>query len=451
MSERAEKLLERAQRLVDVVRAQARRAFVIEFTGTPKAGKSTTVATLASFFKVAGYRVHVLKERAAACPLPMKGHFFFNTWTTATMLAELLELFETDVDLMIIDRGLFDALVWLDLQTTREQITDQETRVFRDFVLLKRWRALTDTTILMKVDPREAMRRENLNQLVLRPPGGMMNVPALTQFNDALDRTSEEHGDQFGIRTFTSSARSNALSITTKIISDLLPQIEAWADPTIAVVDRELVTALFHERVFIHSTMARSALRSLARNVQWMRRSQAEKSTSKIQLVASAIHVFQNEVVVFERLPTDKKTKDYGRHLIYKNCHIEERLDGRRRRRSAPSLMRRAEDRLQQRIQDDLHLAVPPDFEFLGLSWNGSLKETKHLGMMFRVAILSEDVASHLQDKQFKKSGRSGALKSFRRHQIDLIREFKKYQFEPWSDYIVRNVNLMSAETRAER
>jgi len=63
----------RAKKLRELVRKQARRAFVVEFAGTPKAGKSTSVATIKQFFEQCGFRVHLLKERAADCPLPMKG------------------------------------------------------------------------------------------------------------------------------------------------------------------------------------------------------------------------------------------------------------------------------------------------------------------------------------------------------------------------------------------
>src|SRR5262249_6361833 len=76
-------LLERTRALLRILGKQPRRAFVLEITGTPKSGKSTAVATLQTFFKHAGYQVHLLRERAADCPLPMKGHFFFNAWTTA--------------------------------------------------------------------------------------------------------------------------------------------------------------------------------------------------------------------------------------------------------------------------------------------------------------------------------------------------------------------------------
>jgi pantothenate kinase len=68
----------------------AHRAFVIEFAGTPKSGKSTSVEAIRHFFARNGFRVHVLAERAAVCPIPMKGHLFFNTWCASSMLAELL-------------------------------------------------------------------------------------------------------------------------------------------------------------------------------------------------------------------------------------------------------------------------------------------------------------------------------------------------------------------------
>jgi hypothetical protein len=102
---RKNELKRRAEELLPIVRRQARRAFVVELAGTPKAGKSTSVATIKQFFKTCGFRVHLLKERAADCPLPMKGHFFFNSWTTATMLAEVLQTVDTDTDLLVVDRA----------------------------------------------------------------------------------------------------------------------------------------------------------------------------------------------------------------------------------------------------------------------------------------------------------------------------------------------------------
>jgi hypothetical protein len=138
----------------------AARAFVIEFAGTPKSGKSTAVEAIRHFFSRQQFRVHVLSERAAQCPIPMKGHLFFNTWCATSMLAELLENIETDTDIIIVDRGIFDALVWLLLQRERGELTDQEAEAIEAFLLLDRWRSLIDLSVVMSVDAEIAMKRE---------------------------------------------------------------------------------------------------------------------------------------------------------------------------------------------------------------------------------------------------------------------------------------------------
>jgi len=98
-----EQLRAEARQLHGILRRQARRPFVLEITGTPKAGKTTLITLLKDFLRECGWRVHVLEERAGLCPLPMKGHFFFNSWTTGAMLAGLLDATDRDDDLVILD------------------------------------------------------------------------------------------------------------------------------------------------------------------------------------------------------------------------------------------------------------------------------------------------------------------------------------------------------------
>src|SRR5216683_4994914 len=127
---RLEKQAEKVRSMLDL----AHRAFVIEFAGTPKSGKTTAVEAIRHFLSRQGFRVYVLAERAAVCPIPMKGHLFFNTWCASTMLAELLANVETETDIIIVDRGLFDALVWLTLQRQRHELTADEAQVIEAFL-----------------------------------------------------------------------------------------------------------------------------------------------------------------------------------------------------------------------------------------------------------------------------------------------------------------------------
>lgn len=430
-----EALMIRAQQLLQVIRAQARRAFVLELTGTPKAGKSTSVATLQTFFSQAGYQVHLLKERAADCPLPMKGHFFFNAWTTATMLAEVLETYEAMVDLLILDRGFFDALVWLELQNERGQVTDEEREVFANFVLLDRWRSLVDTTVIMRVEPEGALEREHSNQIVPRS-GSMMNPDSLAQFNKALAAVEAKYATKFDLISIDTTGAKGAVDTNVRLLAELLPRIERWADPDIAVVPREALVSLFGDRPYLHEPESSNALDALQSHVRFERRSVAEKNKDLVQFIAAGIHTHDSKgVVIFERDREDKKVEAYGRSKLWVGCHVEHD--------HGLPLLDLAKRGLLQRIQQDLHLARPPQLDFLGLAWDASQSESQHVGMMFRAPLASDDVAKHLENKQFKKMARSRKFRSVFKTPEEILRELEDLDLEPWSKYIVEVVRLV--------
>jgi hypothetical protein len=174
----------------------ASRAFVIEFAGTPKAGKTTSVEAVRHFFNRQGFRVHILIERASVCPIPMKGHLFFNTWCASTMLAELIATVDTETDLIIVDRGLFDALVWLTLQRQRGELTEREATVIEQFLLLDRWRSLIDLAVVMNVSAEEAIKRETGNRISSKP-GSIMNIPVLAALSNSVKETISLYREKF--------------------------------------------------------------------------------------------------------------------------------------------------------------------------------------------------------------------------------------------------------------
>jgi predicted NUDIX family phosphoesterase len=427
-----ELFLTRARELHGILRAQARRAFVIELTGTLKAGKSTSVVALQTFFKDAGYRVHLLKERAADCPIPMKGHFYFNAWTTVTMLAEVLETYETNVDLLILDRGFFDALVWLELQARRDQVTPEEKKVFSDFVLLERWRSLVDMTVIMKVEPSVALTREHQNQIVHRE-GSMMNPRALGEFNNALAHVAERYSQCFPISEIDTTKTQGVVETNLDLLGVLLPRIEAWADPKIAVVPRQAAIDVFGDSSFLHGDDARPALESLAGQVTFRKRSEAEQDKDVVQLLGAGVTAHEDGIMILERELRDKKAMEYGQHALWIGCHVD--ID-------SGDLLGGVATCLVRRIQQELHLATPSEPVFLGLAWDKNQTESQHFGVMFRIPVLNDYVAEHLENKQFKKMGRSGRIKSTFMKQEEIVRALAELDLEPWSYYMARNIKL---------
>ena len=159
-----EQLLKRLSGLAD----QKRRPLVIEFAGTPKAGKTSALNALAFFLKRSGLKVRVFQERASVAPISGKGTPAFNTWVTCATLLGLLEALEDErLDVFVLDRGLFDGLVWNDWQEATKRVTPEEAKVFRDFVLQSRWWKLVDILFVLHCRPAVAIAREYADQLTL--------------------------------------------------------------------------------------------------------------------------------------------------------------------------------------------------------------------------------------------------------------------------------------------
>jgi len=432
----APELLKEAEEVLRALRIGARRAFVLELTGTPKAGKTTTLSTLQGFFKAAKFRVETLKERAADCPLPMKGHFFFNAWTMCTMLAEVLANHETPVDILLVDRGFFDALIWLDLQHTRSQVTDSERKVFEDFVLLERWQRLVDFTIIMTTDPHKAMEREEASQLIPRA-GSMMNVPALTQFNEATSRTIERFGSKFRHVVIDTSNSTDAKQSCIRLLTEALPVLMQWANPLVEVVPRDVAESVFSGRHYLDQSEAHAALERLCQAAKPMHRVDAELDDHVVQIVVGGVPVrAKEELMVFKRDSKDEKSTAYGSRILWRGCHVEHT--------EKPTLTTLA-NAVSERLQSELHLRTELTPEIIGLASPGSeitegveSPDRKHLGVLFKVKV-SDDVAKSLHDKAFKKSGRGHPFTGQFRKQEDIIAEIDSLDLEPWSKHIVQN------------
>ena len=160
---------------------------VIEFAGSPKAGKSTTIDILAHFFKRMGFQVWAPTEGASKrTPYHLKRNLIaFNTWTLNYAISELLvAYFNVDhQDLIILDRGPYDSLAWLGLLKKQSEdenkLTDKEFEILRDFAVNTRWSALFSRVYLFECSVETSLARENESKLT-QEPGTAMNEAMLT-------------------------------------------------------------------------------------------------------------------------------------------------------------------------------------------------------------------------------------------------------------------------------
>lgn len=182
-----------------VRRSRRRKPLFVEFSGTPKAGKSTIISSLRLFLARNDFRPFVLTERASTCPIRSKVHPFFNVWTACATLIHMLDAGQPGQqrdDVVIMDRGLFDSLVWMRWLVDRGQLDDEERAAIERFITLDQWRKMIDVVFIMKVSPDIALTRE-FSGLVTLKPGSIMNKKTITEFNDALEATIVDYEVEF--------------------------------------------------------------------------------------------------------------------------------------------------------------------------------------------------------------------------------------------------------------
>src|SRR5690606_32366109 len=146
----------------------------------------TTINSLNIFLKRNGFKTVVLTERASVCPIRNKTHPFFNIWTLASAMSEIvkyLEQVDSRVDIIISDRGLFDALCWFEWLNTnpthRAPYLDSDSyKRLENFILMDMWLNYLDLVYIFQVKPQTSINREYAN-LLTEKRGSIMREPVL--------------------------------------------------------------------------------------------------------------------------------------------------------------------------------------------------------------------------------------------------------------------------------
>ena len=203
------------------------RPIFIEFSGTPKSGKSTCIDIVAHFFRRLEFRVLAPTEGASKrTPYYLKDDWVaFNTWSASYALTHIVEcLYSSEqYHLVILDRGLFDALAWFQLLLNRSEITPSDCDRVHNFLLIEKWRSAIDYVFLFTADPATSLERENQHKLV-DEPGRAMNPQSLEELNRAYASVQEGFKDKFrGFQIIdTSDAQATTPQTTAAQVVDLI-------------------------------------------------------------------------------------------------------------------------------------------------------------------------------------------------------------------------------------
>ena len=216
-----------AEIATEVREARARsevQPVIVEFAGSPKSGKSTTIDVLTHFFKRMKFKVRAPTEGASKrTPYHLRRDLVaFNSYTLNYAISELLDAYYNidQPDLVILDRGPFDSLAWLKLLRNKGELEAEAFEKMRAFALLPLWTNLISRIYLFSCDPDVSLDRENSAKLTRRS-GTAMNTEMLTTLRDQYDQLGEEL-DSYPVVTIDTSETTDARGTSFRIATDLL-------------------------------------------------------------------------------------------------------------------------------------------------------------------------------------------------------------------------------------
>lgn len=275
--------------------SEVRLPLFAEFAGSPKSGKTTIIGTVGHFFKRMGFSVGLPTEGASLrTPSGLRDDWLaFNTWSACYALQQILVYGSEDpcVDLVILDRGLFDVAAWLEFLTTAQgRMTEEDRDQITRFIILDLWRRRENLVFLFTADHATSMHREHDGKLTQRG-GSVMNASVLSQlkgaYNTAATRLDQEFPNVYHIDTsFINGRPPSFMQIAYSVAERIVSLLENVTSQMLLVTKPVRFEGFIQDRNTVKTTV-REIL--AANQPRFMKRGEAEKSLKVQQVVPYAI------------------------------------------------------------------------------------------------------------------------------------------------------------------
>lgn len=292
-----EQLRDLAGRLADNL-DEIKTPLVIEFSGTPKAGKTTCVDAISKFFRRHQIPIFTVTERASICPIADKTSPAFNIWTGCSSIAQLLESLERPVKIVIFDRGVFDTLVWMNIHKRRKSLPTDEFDVLESFLLRRRFTESIGIVAALSTTPEVSLQREFKDQIT-DIQGSVMNTSFLSEYNFSLNNCIEKYSEDFRQVIHIDTTNLKTVDGVARIAFEVLSTADKLVDEEIAVLDRQFVQSRIPTGgVLTDVSEMTSFLYEAVKQTKWIRRTEAEKNLQLVQIIPVATIRKNNEILV---------------------------------------------------------------------------------------------------------------------------------------------------------
>lgn len=411
-----------------------KRPIVIEFSGSPKSGKTSCINSLELFLKRNGFSVQVVQERASVCPVSDKQSPMFNIWTSSMSLAGMIGVLENKknmVDVLILDRGIFDALCWFEWLSLYGKMERGLKKCAEDFLLSKEFVQSIDIVFAFRATPEKSIEREYAN-LLTDKPGSIMNKGVLHTYLDAIKETISSKGDKFhNIFNIDTTDKNQdevgkeVTEITLNTLRDVLMERIGYFKMT-----KELMQILNQKEFFEYKDLE-SWFNS--NKLLFDFRDEVEQNNTLLQPIPIAVITnYKKRILVVKKsnIPNTDISPEKDRLLPY--------IGGHTRREDVISekgetFLDICKSTLKREIKEEIGISVSLDDILPSLIFTPNIeKSKKHLAICFCITI-DEDTKLRLDSNELvlrKGSSKSGKFLS--------VEELQNEDLEDWGKLILK-------------
>lgn len=422
-----------------------RRPIVIEFAGSPKSGKSSCISSLDIFLRRNKFRTKVLTERASVSPIENKLDPLFNVWTGCASLNQLTDVLcreSKSLDIVILDRGFFDTLIWFEWQKENRFLREDDYSNFSSFFTSPRFRMMLDLVILFDCDPETSSEREYKN-LLTRKEGSIMRPNVLNGYRVAASRAKAKYSSLFrGITEYkTSDMEQNVVSY--EVTKQVLSKLKEVADEKIGFVPEDCFK-VGNKTVFSYSDIKDSIRDCLSFEF----RDEVEKNKNLVQFIPVAVIKDKKS----ERFLTARKSlkamsensPEKDRMLLYFGGHVREED---KTCFSSPSDLDVFKQCLYREVKEEIGLDVDAEDLNPYCIWVRDGRSNNHIAIVFIIerdidqlkVMVDEDEFVRGEKKSFLPTGTIANVAELKRRASTL---------DSWSQNILENILRIDVATK---
>lgn len=204
------------------------KPFVIEFSGTPRTGKTTTINNLYDFFKKGGFDVSIVEEFTTSKYYKevLKKEFEeksleeLHISILEEVYEQLQEALNCDKEIILIDRSLNDRQIWNYRRYLKGEFSENKYQEIKE-KYKNISKELIDFLVITYADSLTSLKRDYLSSLSLEKRN-FLNTHNIDEYNSSLkdleDLFNESVDDFLLFDTSSSSLNDVAVEVASKIM-----------------------------------------------------------------------------------------------------------------------------------------------------------------------------------------------------------------------------------------